>query len=231
MITHPPKYPSTPHWPWSQKVHRDDSYHEEPEFFLGKRVVITEKLDGGNTCLWNGNVYARSTTLPAGDGWFAMVKKHHAWKTHSTPWMALYGEDLYGIHSIEYGPVHEDQTYRMFASRHFDETYDRFMDWDETFNDSEIFDLPLVPIRFTGTFYEVDAITKWFEKELQKPSELGGPCEGFVMRTWDGFDAVDFRRHVCKYVRANHVQTDEHWTKNWKPCPILERGEQVYGKK
>lgn len=73
----PIKYPSTPHWPWSQKVHRDDTYHKNPEFFVNKKVVMTEKIDGGNTLLFNGDVYARSVLTPANDGWFAMVKKHH----------------------------------------------------------------------------------------------------------------------------------------------------------
>ncbi len=223
MITHPPKYPSTPHWPWSQKVHRDDTYHTEPEFFLGKRVIITEKLDGGNTCLWNGNAYARSTTAPAGDGWFAMVKKHHAWKTHGNMHGAHYGEDLYGIHSIEYAPMPENKTFRLFAYRRFDENgHDEFASWDEVFDESEIIDVDLVPIMFTGFFHSVERITEWFEENLKKPSELGGPREGFVMRTWDAFPASEFRRHVCKYVRANHVQTDEHWTKNWQPCKTTE---------
>src|SRR3546814_4819825 len=57
------------------------SYHGDPKFFLNRPVVITEKLDGGNTCLWNGQVYARSVESPANDGWFAMVKKHHAWRS------------------------------------------------------------------------------------------------------------------------------------------------------
>ena len=80
MRTNPPRYPRTFHWHESPEVHADDSYHGNPNVFVGQEVVITEKLDGGNTCLWNGDVYARSTSTPSNDGWFAMVKKHHAWK-------------------------------------------------------------------------------------------------------------------------------------------------------
>ena len=83
--------PATPHWPWSEKVHRDDSYHENPRFFLDKQVVVTEKLDGGNTSLYEGGVYARSTSVPAVHGSFAMVKNEPRYTTGTvfTPsWLA-----------------------------------------------------------------------------------------------------------------------------------------------
>ena len=72
----PLKYPSTKQWPWSDKIHRDDTVHRSPEFFLDKEVVITEKLDGGNTCPYQGNVFARSVDAPSMAGWMAMVKKY-----------------------------------------------------------------------------------------------------------------------------------------------------------
>jgi dihydroneopterin aldolase len=31
------------------------------------------------------------------------------------------------------------------------------------------------------------------------------------VRLEDAFDYRDFRRSVAKFVRKNHVQTDEHW--------------------
>ena len=73
---------------------------------MGERVVVTEKLDGGNTLLHAGKVYARSVLVPSEGPWMAMVKKHHAWKVNE-PDVWIYGEDIYGVHSIEYGPVRE----------------------------------------------------------------------------------------------------------------------------
>ena len=29
------------------------------------------------------------------------------------------------------------------------------------------------------------------------------------------FPISDFSKHVAKYVRANHVQTDKHWRETW----------------
>lgn len=219
---HPPKYPRTPHWPWSQTVHSDDSYHSDPSRFVGVDVVITEKLDGGNTCLWNGEVYARSTSQPATHGWMGMVRKHHAWKTLSVQKDTVYyGEDLFGIHSIEYDPMREDETFRLFAVRMNNES-DWFADWNQVEAHAKTLDVKTVPVLFRGQFESVKDITKWFETNIKQPSTLGGECEGFVMRVDHSFAANDFSNDVCKYVRANHVQTDEHWTKNWKPCKLIQ---------
>lgn len=226
-MTHPPKYPSTPHWPWSQTVHSDDRYHQDPEVFLGREVIITEKLDGGNTCLYGGEVYARSTSQPSHAGWMAMARKHHAWKTFGgRDDIVYYGEDLFGIHSIEYDPMPEDQTFRLFAVRYINplaEDHGRswFADWELIERHAEMLGVQTVPLLFRGRFNTVKEITDWFEAHITQPSQLGGECEGFVLRDTDTIRYEDFSKKVCKYVRANHVQTDEHWTRNWQPAKLL----------
>ena len=229
------KYPKTPHWPYSESVHRSDTYHTNSEFFVGKEVIVTEKLDGGNTMLYGGEVFARSTSQPATQGWFSMVKKHHAYK--SMQWgivgnspLALYGEDIYGIHSIEYNPVKENETFYLFALRFAGSKFgpsvkpefngDIFLDWKTTEEFANNHDMKTVPVIFKGVFNSVSDITEFFKFELRKDSMLGGNREGFVMRVASEFETIDFSTNVCKYVRANHVQTNEHWTKNWKPCKI-----------
>ncbi len=37
--------------------------------------------------------------------------------------------------------------------------------------------------------------------------------EGIVVRNIDSFSNLDFNKNVAKYVRANHVQTSQHWSK------------------
>lgn len=211
-MTTPPKYPRTPHWPWSQQVHQDDSYHQDPGFFVGRDVVITEKLDGGNTALCAGEVYARSTGQPATQGWFAHVKKYHAWKTMGhEPDLVIYGEDLAARHSIDYN-LPMDQTYKVFQIREGDD----FLSWQDAQTIARQLSLQVVPTLFQGQFKSIKDITAWFEAEIQKPSEFGPQREGFVMFTPGGFPASEFSQNVCKYVRKNHVQTDEHWTRNWQ---------------
>lgn len=44
--------------------------------------------------------------------------------------------------------------------------------------------------------------------------------EGYVVRPAGAFDRNDFSRLVGKFVRANHVQSETHWKKNWVPNAI-----------
>lgn len=215
----PPKYPRTFHWPDSETVHEDDSYSDFAHAFVGQEIIITEKLDGGNTLLCNGEVYARSTGQPSRDGWMAMVRKHHAWKTHQFPNLCFYGEDILGIHSIEYDAVHEDQTYYLFAVR----AGDMFLAWDEVALYAELLGVPTVPVVFRGTFNMQTELTKFMQNERKKPSSLGSEREGFVIRHPAEFNVDKFEQHVVKYVRANHVQTTTHWRVNWRTCNIVGR--------
>jgi hypothetical protein len=48
-------------------------------------------------------------------------------------------------------------------------------------------------------------------KGLYQPIFAGDPCEGYVVRISDSFIYKDFRNVVAKWVRENHVTTDEHW--------------------
>lgn len=213
----PPKYPSTPHWPWSPEKHRDDSVHTNPEALIGVEIVITEKLDGGNTCLCKGEVFARSTGQPATQGWFAMVKKHHAWKTVNSPdYRFHYGEDLYGIHSIEYDAIPETQTYRIFNVRE----HDTWLSWDDTTAVAQALDIVTVPVLFRGVMNSQKELTAWLDGHIGHPSALGPNCEGFVIRRTEAFNNDMFATYVAKYVRKGHVQTDEHWTRNWRSATL-----------
>ena len=110
------KYPTTPYWPYSPAMGRGERVHRTPGIFVGTPVVATEKLDGTNTLIHDGKVYARSVAAPSEAKWMAMVKKHHAWKVRE-PDVYLYGENIYAVHSIEYGPVTERETFYAFALR------------------------------------------------------------------------------------------------------------------
>ena len=119
------RYPRTPYWSWSPTIGRGDDVHANPDRFVGEDVVVTEKLDGGNTLLHAGKVYARSVSAPAEGKWMAMVKKHHAWKVNE-PDVYLHGEDIYGVHSISYDPVPEYETFHAFSLRNGDGAFASF---------------------------------------------------------------------------------------------------------
>ena len=214
------KYPSTPHLPWSPGIGRAEDVHSNPQRFVDEYVVVTEKLDGGNTLLHAGNVYDRSASAPSAAKWMAMAKKHHAWKV-TEPDVYLYGEDIYGVHSIAYDPVVEHGTFYAFALRDGAGSFAAFDKVEAYAKEREI---PVVPVLFRGRFRSVSEISSFIKYAHGEPSTLGGEREGVVMRVARGFPAAEFQDNVCKSVRAGHVQTDEHWTRNWKPCRTARHG-------
>lgn len=193
--------------------------HGDPRRFVGEDVVVTEKLDGGNTLLHAGKVYSRSVAVPSEAKWMAMVKKHHAWKV-TEPDVWLYGEDIYGVHSIEYEPVAEQATYYAFALRRGNGAFAAFADVEDYARQR---DIPVVPVLFKGRFESVGEMRAFLAQAHSEPSALGGEREGVVMRLARTFLAAAFQDSVCKSVRPDHVQTDEHWTRKWKPCRIIGR--------
>ena len=213
------KYPRTPYWPYSPAGPRDDDELADAARFAGRPIVITEKLDGSNTLLHQGEVYARSVSAPATGKWLAMVRKHHAWKV-TEPDVFLYGEDIYGVHSIAYDPVPEQETFHAFALRFADGSFGSFQTMADYARERSI---PVVPILFRGTLRSVREVRDFVSKAHAEPSALGGAREGVVIRHADGFPAVEFKRSVCKSVRVGHVQSDEHWSKRWRACPIVRR--------
>ena len=212
----PLKYPRTPYWPHSPAVDADSERLADPSRFVGDPVVVTEKLDGGCTLLHQRAVYARSVDMPSNAKWMAMVKKHHAWKV-TEPDVFLYGEDIYGVHSIEYEPVPENETFYAFGLREDDDRFASFGDLNDFARKRGI---PVVPVLFDGIFHTEGEVRRFVDEAHAEPSVLGGEREGVVIRLAGSFPASEFGRSVCKSVRAGHVQTDEHWTRNWRPCRI-----------
>jgi hypothetical protein len=238
---HPPKWPSTLNWPDSPTKHSDDSTLESPEAFVRVPVVVSEKIDGGNTGLYRGEVYARSVSGPSHAGWMAMVRKYHAWKTSYHPNLVLNGEDIYGIHSIRYEPVLPQDTFRLFGVRirscdlaemgggyggvPCESLSDEYvmLSWDEIEAQAASFDMRTVPVLFRGQFDSVQQITEWFRDNLKQPSAIGGPDrEGFVIRHAGRILQSQWGTKAAKFIREKHVQTNQHWSMNWQPCPLKD---------
>lgn len=179
--------------------------------------MITEKLDGSNILLHGGEVYGRSVSAPSEGKWMAMVKKHHAWKV-TEPDIYLYGEDIYGIHSITYGAVPENRTFYAFSLRDGTGAFASFAEMSAYAIRRSI---PVVPVLFEGTFHSVAEIRAFVNQAHEESSVLGGEREGIVIRLAGGFPESEFPLNICKSVRVGHVKDDEHWTKNWQSCKML----------
>ena len=219
------KYPRTYHMPFSPGATKDDKKLKDGwfEYYRGKEIILTEKLDGENTCMTNNGVFARSHAAETRSPWSINLWGNDGlyWKVKGLIDNGLYifGENLYGEHSIHYDAL--KSYFHLFAA--YSDIVDEWWEWDDVMFISKVMEIPAVPVLWRGVAQTEEQIRDLILKEMKKPSAYGTTKEGIVMRTTSGFSGEDFPNYVCKYVRANHVQTDEHWTRNWK------KAELVYG--
>jgi len=207
------KYSRTYHFPFSKGTTSDDRIQANWEQILQHEIVVTEKLDGENTCLKTTGFYARSHAAPTRNPWAKNMKGLWEMVKNDLGDLEFFGENLYGIHSIEY--THLEHYFYVFAIREGDV----WLSWEEVCFYAAMLDLPTVPIIQRG-YFTSDSIQKTIEVGMTKGSALGGECEGFVCRNVAAFGTEDFSKNVLKYVRKNHVKTDEHWTRNWKRAKL-----------
>lgn len=212
------KYGRTYHLPFSPGATSDDKIlHEWQDLLACPDLVLTEKLDGENTCLKREGVFARSHAAPTRSPWAANVRELWQRLRRDLGDWQIFGENLYGIHSIEYERLQHH--FFVFAVR----LQGHWLAWDQVVEIAEMLELPTAPVRERGVFTE-KSLQAAIQEGLDWGSAWGGACEGFVLRNAEGFPAEDFYKNVLKYVRANHVQTDEHWTRNWRRAALwLER--------
>lgn len=205
------KYPRTPHAPWSPGKTSDDVVITSFDNFKDKEIVVTEKIDGENSSLYTDHLHARSISSlhhPSR----AWLKQKHAEIKHDIPegWR-ICGENVYAFHSIFYTSL--PSYFLVFG------IYDNnniCLSWDETLDFCQLIGLTPVPVLYRGKFDEALLKNLWKGKGayptfkddvLKEESE----AEGYVVRITDTFHYDDFNLNVFKYVRENHVQTDEHW--------------------
>ena len=221
------KYPRTYHLPWSPGATSDDKRLQDGwfDFYKGKEVVFTEKLDGENTAMTHYDVFARSHGAPTRSPWSRNLwdpSDGLYWKIKQFigPNETIYGENLYGEHSIHYDCLSD--YWHMFAVNDGNVWYS----WDEVKEFAKMLGVPCVS-ELKRCVLKEEGEVKEIIDEIMEHTSYYGLCgkEGVVMRTVEGFPIMDFPKHVCKYVRANHVQTDEHWTKNWKKARLWNEKE------
>lgn len=199
------KYPSTKHLPFSPEKHRDDDYHPNIDFFEGKQVVLTEKMDGENLTVYSdGKYHARSIETPYHPS-RTFAGKFAGRIAHKLPegWR-LCAENIYAKHSIKYNDLRSFvQVFSIWNQNN------EALSWEKTKEWCDLLDIVHVPEIWSGEFnYENIKESFTHQKLCQKQDR---EVEGYVMRTLDGFSFDDFELHLTKFVRPNHVQTDEHW--------------------
>lgn len=209
------KYNRTYHLPFSPGTTNDDRISNSVESLLGIDIVITEKLDGENTGMIRDGVFARSHAAFTTSAWSREVRQlHNLIKSSIDSDVFIFGENMEGIHSIEYSKL--DSYFYMFGVR----DNNIWIPWESVEEYSYLLDVPTVPVLYKGVINTSKELKDIVESLVSQPSELGGKREGIVIRNSNMFHNDDFSDNVMKWVRKGHVQTDEHWSRNWKKAKI-----------
>jgi hypothetical protein len=205
-----PKYNRTFHFPFSPGATNDDKIAASMDSLIGVPIVLTEKMDGSNTSLETKGCFARThsgaPTHPSFDG----LKALHAEVGFQMPSeMQFFGEWCFAKHSISYDAL--PGYFLLFGVRELDANVPFWYSWEEVEFWGEFFGLPTVPVLFKGTVSSEKELKELVESLMIQPSACGGIREGVVARVQREFKDDEFSTCILKCVRANHVQTSEHW--------------------
>ena len=209
------KYNRSYHLFFSENLQNDDRMAKSIQPLLNREVVITEKLDGSNTCYTKDHCFGRSHAAPTNNPWDVKARELHSILKHSIDEdLFLFGEGMEAIHSIYYEKL--TSCFYLFGAK-YEETW---ASWDDIELYAALLNIPTVPVLFRGIFTTEIELKKYILDLAKKESSLGGEREGVVIRVADSFQDSDFSTYLQKFVRKNHVRTDEHWQRNWKKANI-----------
>lgn len=231
------KYPSTRHLPFSNIGDKDDTYHKNVDQFLDIPLVMTHKMDGSNAMLIKDvdePVRARNGR-EADHKSFSLLKDLY-WDCNVHEQIPesiqVFGEWLYAKHSIHYGCDCEndcvdvgpglsevvegeygDQAYfQVFGA--YDMRYDMWLSWPTTEKIASDLGFPTVPVveisqNDSATYTKRNLL---YDDVYQKADSIvQNGEEGLVVRSKYPFHYGEFGQRLGKYVRSNHVKTEEHW--------------------
>ena len=196
------KYPRTPHLPWSEGVASDDIRITSLAHLVNKDVVVTEKMDGENTTIYTGGVYHARSMDSVYHKSRSRVASLATKLSHDIPdgWR-ICGENLLAVHSIYYSCLPD--YFLVFSI--FDEN-NVCLSWKDTVDWCEMLGLKHVPVLYKGPWDEAKV-----KACFKGRSSCGISQEGYVVRNAESFSYEKFSQNLAKMVRANHVQTSQHW--------------------
>lgn len=191
------KYPRTYHLPYSPCFTSDDKRLDSDSLFKDKQVVVTLKMDGENTSLYNNGLHARSLDLNPHPSRNWIIQFHKAIKEDIPQGWRICGENLTAVHSIKY----KDLKSRFLIFSIWDDK-NQCLSWDHTEEWAKLLDLETVPVIYSGLYDKELILDSYKSYQVEH--------EGFVVRLQSGFEYKNFAKSLAKYVRPNHIQTDEH---------------------
>lgn len=206
------KYPRTSHVLYSEKLSEDDIIHNY-DIFENKNVVVTIKMDGENTTIYNDDSHARSLNSDKDSEdrrWielFRMLKVYN--KIPST--YRICGENLFYKHTVKYDNL--KSYFNLFSIW----DGDICLSWEDTLKLANKLNIETVPVLYTG-IYDKELILKKFNEYKKNIN-----AEGFVIRLLDSFHLNDFSTSISKFVSNDFVIPSEHWKYS-----VKERNHIIY---
>lgn len=214
-----------------------------------EELVLTEKLDGQNNCFNKKGVFARSHTAPTTHPWDKPMRERWELIKYDLNELEIFGENMYGIHSIAYKDL--ESYFYVFAVREGDQwlSWEEVKFYAAMLDFPTVPEIKIShPLKgmYKAEEDENELLRKWlianlgmsWEESVETPGLLGGydpesgkDCsEGFVVRNKKAFKtnegsvsvAPNEFNNLFKLVRKSHVKTDVHWTKTWKPAPLID---------
>lgn len=222
-----------------ERIEHDDTGLSSIEEFVGIPLVVTEKVDGGNCMIVSdidNPVRARNGSRPEDtmkplyrDGglyWRQEVNRKLPDR------LQVFGEWVYAKHSIHYGcdcedpcqdigpslseltGIEDDRSYfQIFGV--YDKNLNIWLSWPRVEEVSNELGFPTTPVIYkeddedSATFNKPSVARNQLIEYARDVIQKGG--EGIVVRSKYPYHYSQFESRVGKYVRENHVNSDEHW--------------------
>lgn len=194
------KYPRTYHFSFSEGATSDDKIIEDDFILKNKKIIITEKMDGENTTIYNNYWHARSLTSSHQEYHSKLIRRIQEFQYLIPDNIRICGEDLCVKHSIFYNNLLD--IFLAFSVWENEVCYS----WEDTVEICDMLNIKTVPVIYVGDF-DLNIIKDIANKTVKEGKE------GIVVRNFDSFLYKDFSKNVMKFVRKNHIQTDKHWSK------------------
>jgi hypothetical protein len=221
------KFPRTRHFWFSPGAGSGDKIGTEYGMsgqFRNKTLVMTEKLDGENQ-FWSADEFHLRSESSTGGAIRSRAKSKWAEVKHLLPEnIGVFVEDISNIHSIQY----LDYSDTFYVIRAVNTKFNLYYDHEFTRYIANKIGLPSVPFIKEFKADTASGLKAAVMEEVYKPSLLGGEREGVVVTC--EFNHTNgtipelpvWTDYTGKWVRENHVRTDEHWSHNPKDFKDIE---------
>lgn len=218
------KYPHTPFFrnsPGGDVSEKRENGVMKWESLINKDLVFTVKMDGSNATFDYAGVAARNANDAPHVSFDMLKAKHDAFNPCFLPdYLQFFCEWLYAKHSIHYtGETALTDYAQLFGI--FNHRTNEWLGWEsvrEWAKSLGIHTVPTISELYKGCGYPI--VKKRYSQPQDLENDVAGWAkkvisdghEGIVVRSAYSYPWNKFNQNIAKYVRANHVNTDQHWS-------------------